>query len=132
MKTILLTALLFCFFVSYSEAQNKSKMDIKIFVQEFIAAGNAYDTKKYLDMWQKDAVLEDKSIKQVYNGQEGIKKYFDKYFVKYKTQTRLIKLNIINDHQAQIDVQFTSYNQTGTFDFVFKDGKIASAIADFK
>jgi ketosteroid isomerase-like protein len=132
MKIILLTALLFCFFGNHDEAQNKNKMDVKTFIQEFIAAGNAYDTKRYLDMWQKDAVLEDKSIKQVYKGQEGVKKYFEKYFVKYKTQTRLIKLNVINDHQANIDVQFTSYNQTGTFDFIFKDGKIASAIADFK
>jgi ketosteroid isomerase-like protein len=131
MKTILLTALLSCTLWSHSEAQNKIKMDIKTFVQDFLAASNAYDTKRYLDMWQKDAVFEDKYINQVFKGQEGVKKYFDKYFVKYKTQTRLIKLNVINDHQAHIEVQFTSYNQRGTFDFVFKDGKIASAIADF-
>jgi len=107
-------------------------MDIKIFVQEFIAAINAYDTKKYLDLWQEDAVLEDKSIKQLYKSQEGVKKYFEKYFVGYKTQTRLIKLSIVNEQQAHVEVQFTSYNQPGTFDFVFKEGKIASAVADFK
>ena len=132
MKTILLTAMLSCIFCSHSEAQHKNKMDIKTFVQEFIAAGNAYDTKRYLDLWQKDAVLEDMYIKQVYKGQEEVKKYFDKYFVKYKTQTLLSKLNIINDHQAHVELQFTSFDKTGTIDFIFKDGKIASAIADFK
>lgn len=109
-------------------------MDIKAFIKDFLAVSNAYDTKSYLDKWHKDAVLNDPSVGQVFKGHSGIKKYFDTYFIGYKTQTRIVKMDIINDNEVHIEVDFTGDfpgGQTGgVFDFTFKDGKIARAKAD--
>ncbi len=109
-------------------------MDIKAFIQDFLAVSNAYDTKNYLNKWHKDAVLDDPSVGQVFKGHSGIKEYFDKYFIGYKTQTRLVKLNIISNNEANIEVEFTGEFPEGKiggiFDLTFKDGKIAKAKAD--
>lgn len=109
-------------------------MDINAFIEDFLAVSNAYDTKSYLDKWHTNAVLDDPSVGQVFKGHSGIKMYFDNYFIGYKTQTRLVKLNIISDNEAHIEVDFTGDfpggQIGGIFDFTFKDGKITKAKAD--
>jgi ketosteroid isomerase-like protein len=109
-------------------------MDINQFVKVWLDRSNAYDTKKYLEFWQEKAVIEDPSGGQVFKGHPGIKKYFESYFIGYKTQSRLIKLDIISDEEAHIEVEFTGEfpegKIRGTFDFIFKDGKIDKAKAD--
>lgn len=109
-------------------------MDINIFIQEFIAVSNAYDTKSYLEKWHIDAVLDDPSVGQIFRGHTGIKKYFESYFIGYKTQTRLVRLDVISDNEAHIEVEFTGDFPEGkiggTFDLIFRDGKIESATAD--
>ncbi|PJJ07327.1 SnoaL-like protein [Flavobacterium sp. 1] len=109
-------------------------MDLKIFIQDWLAASNAYDTKKYLEKWQENAVLDDPSVGQVFKGQSGIRKYFESYFIGYKTQTRLVKLDIIADNKAHIEVEFTGEFPEGKiggiFDFTFKNGRIDKAKAD--
>jgi ketosteroid isomerase-like protein len=109
-------------------------MDIKAFIKDWLVASNAYDTNSYLEKWHKTAVLDDPSVGQVFKGQSGIKKYFESYFVGYKTQTRLVKLDILGDNEAHIEVEFTGEfpegKINGIFDFTFKDGKIISAKAN--
>lgn len=109
-------------------------MDIKSFIEDWIVVSNAYDTKNYLEKWDEDAVLDDPSIGQVFQGHSGIKKYFESYFIGYKTQTRLIKLDLIGDNEAHIEVEFTGeFSEgkiNGVFDFTFKDRKISKAKAD--
>ena len=109
-------------------------MDVKLFIEDWIAVSNAYYTENYLEKWHKDAVLDDPSVGQVFKGHSGIKNYFESYFIGYKTQTRLVKLDIISDNEAHIEVDFTGEFPEGKiggmFDFTFKDGKIAKAKAD--
>jgi len=109
-------------------------MDIKLFIDDWLSLSNAYDTEKYLEKWHKEAVLDDPSVGQVFKGHSGIKKYFESYFIGYKTQTRLVKLEIIADNEAHIEVEFTGEfpgNKIGgIFDFTFKDGKIEKVKAD--
>lgn len=109
-------------------------MDIKSFIEDWIVVSNNYDTKSYLEKWQENAILDDPSVGEVFEGHSGIKKYFESYFIGYKTHTRLIKLEIIADNEAHIEVEFTGEfpgNKIGgMFDFTFKDGKIAKAKAD--
>lgn len=105
-------------------------MDIK----NWLVVSNNYDTKSYLDKWHKEAVLNDLSVGQVFKGHSGIQKYFENYFIGYKTQTRLVKLDITGNNEAYIEVEFTGEfpgNKIGgIFDFTFKNGKIAKAKAD--
>ena len=109
-------------------------MDINRFVKNWLDTSNAYNTEKYLELWQEKAVLDDPSVGQVFKGHSGIEKYFESYFISYKTQSRLIKLDILSDNEAHIEVEFTGEFPEGkiggTFEFTFKDGKINKARAD--
>jgi ketosteroid isomerase-like protein len=111
-------------------------MDINAFVKDWLAAGNAYDISKYLSKYHKNATLDDPSVGRSFVGHEGIRQYFKDYFIGYKTQTRLVQLDIINDHCAHVEVEFTGNFPGGTlgglFDLTFKGEKIAFAKADLK
>lgn len=109
-------------------------MDIKKFLEGWIAAANAYNTNQYLDFYLPGAILDDPSVGRKFTGHKGIKEYFDSYFIGYKTQTRIVDLVIRDDDRAHLQVAFTGDfpegNIGGTFDFLFKDGKIAFVKAD--
>ena len=109
-------------------------MDIKAFIQDWLAVSNAYNTEKYLEKWHEDATLDDPSVGQVFKGHSGIRAYFEDYFIGYKTQTRLVKLDVISGNEAHLEVEFTGKFPEGRiggiFDFTFKDRKIAKAKAD--
>lgn len=111
-------------------------MDIKEFINDLLKNSNDYDTEKYLEKWHEDAVLVDPSVGKVFEGQAGIKKYFESYFIDYKTNTRLEKLKIISENEAYIEVEFTGEFPEGkiggTFEFIFKQEKIIKAKADLK
>lgn len=79
-------------------------MDIKTFIQEWLARSNAYDTVNYLKKYHKNAELNDPSVGRVFKGHSGIRKYFEDYFIGYKTQTRLVKLDIIDNDSAHLEV----------------------------
>ncbi|AEW00583.1 hypothetical protein A4D02_24970 [Niastella koreensis] len=109
-------------------------MDIKKIVHDWLLASNAYEIDNYLEKWHKDAVLDDPSVGQVFKGHVGIKRYFEDYFIGYKTKTRLINLEIISNSAVHLDVEFTGQFPEGkiggVFDLIFKDGKILSAKAN--
>lgn len=110
------------------------KREITSFIEDWLAVSNAYDTKNYLQKWDDKAVLNDPSVGQIFKGHSGIRNYFESYFIGYKTQTRLVKLDIISENEAHAEMEFTGEFPEGkiggTFDFTFKNGKIISAKAD--
>lgn len=101
---------------------------MKTFLAEWIELSNAFETEKYLYKYHKNAILDDPSVGRKYIGHEGIREYFETYFIGYDTQTTLVKLEI-DDDQAHMEVEFTGNfpgkQIGGTFDFVFENGKIA-------
>jgi ketosteroid isomerase-like protein len=109
-------------------------MDIKKLVEEWIETGNCYDTKKYLSFYCQDAILDDPSVGSTFTGYQGIETYFKTYFIGYQTQTKLIKLDIYDCEHAHLEVAFSGVfpegKICGTFDFTFKDEKIAFVKAD--
>jgi hypothetical protein len=108
-------------------------MNIQEFIADWIALSNAFDTEKYLAKYKEDAVLDDPSVGRKFIGRKGIRDYFTSYFIGYKTQTRLVKLNI-NNNEAYLEVEFTGEfpegKIRGSFDMVFNGGKIESVKAD--
>jgi len=113
---------------------HKRKMNIQRFITKWIAASNAFDTEKYLSFYLPSAVLDDPSVGRKFEGHSGIKEYFKNYFIGYNTHTKLVDLTIIDEEHAQLEVQFTGNFPEGkiggTFDFKFKDGKLAFVKAD--
>ena len=108
-------------------------MDIKEFITDWISVSNAYQTEKYLDKYEADAVLDDPSVGRKFIGHKGLREYFTSYFIGYNTQTKLVKLEV-NDNQAHLEVEFTGDFPEGTiggtFDFKLEAGKIVYVLAD--
>lgn len=108
-------------------------MNIETFIKDWIAVSNSYDTEKYLEFYLKDAVLDDPSVGRKFIGHDGIKDYFVSYFIGYKTQTELRKLEVKED-SAYLEVEFTGEFPEGkiggSFDFIFKNDKISGLNAD--
>jgi ketosteroid isomerase-like protein len=102
-------------------------MDIKAFLIDWIEVSNSYNTEKYLEKYLDDAILDDSSVGQKFIGHKGIREYYVSYFIGYKTQTKLVKLNI-QDNTAHMEVEFTGEFPEGQiggmFEFTFKDEKI--------
>ncbi len=110
-------------------------MEIQNLISGWIAASNAFDTKKYLDYYLPDAILDDPSVGKKFIGHEGIRDYFESYFIGYTTKTEMVNLKISEDRQsAHLEVLFSGDfpegNIGGTFDFKFKGEKIAFVKAD--
>lgn len=110
------------------------KIDIRKFIEEWLALSNAYDTENYLRKYHEDAELDDPSVGRVFKGHAGIRKYFENYFIGYRTQTRLVKLNVTGKDSAHLEVEFTGDFPEGkiggVFDFKFKQNMIISARAN--
>lgn len=109
-------------------------MNIETFIKNWIAASNAFDIEKYLSFYQPEAVLDDPSVGRKFEGHNGLQQYFDSYFIGYNTHTELVKLNVVDKGNAHLEVLFTGNfpegKIDGTFDFKFKEGKIAFVKAD--
>lgn len=104
-------------------------MNIQSFMKDWIAAGNAFDTGKYLEFYLPDAILDDPSVGRKFEGHSGIKEYFDNYFIGYHTHTEQVDLTITGKESAHLKVEFTGDFPEGkiggTFDFKFRNSKIA-------
>jgi len=109
-------------------------MNIAVFLMDWIAAGNLYQTERYLNCFLEDAILDDPSVGSTFIGQEGILEYFNSYFIGYQTQTRLIDVNVKDSNHAFVIVEFTGdfpqKRLRGTFDMYFEHGKISKLTAD--
>lgn len=70
-------------------------------------------------------MLDNPSVGQVFKGHSGIREYFEDYFIGYKTQTRLIKLDILSDSEAHIEVEFTGeFPETKSEEFLILFSKM--------
>jgi hypothetical protein len=75
-------------------------------IGEWIAATNTHDSASYLAFFTEDAVLDDPSVGEVFEGHAGINEYFQSYFVGYNTQTRLVSTEP-RDGYLHVEVEFT-------------------------
>jgi len=108
-------------------------MNIKVFLIDWINVSNSYNTEKYLEKFLDDAALDDPSVGRKFIGKKGIREYYESYFIGYKTQTKLVKLDI-QDNTAHMEVEFTGEFPEGKiggmFDFTFKEERIEKVKAN--
>jgi len=109
-------------------------MDIKQFITAWIAASNSFNTEKYLSFYLPEAILDDVSLGIKFEKYDGIKVYFDKYFIGYNTQTEEMNLMEMGQEHVHLEVRFTGDFPEGkiggSFDIKFKNGKILFVKAD--
>lgn len=111
----------------------ETTIDHDALVTQWIAAANSHDTARFLTFFTADAVIDDPSVGDIFDGEEGVGRYFDSYFIGYNTQTRLVRTEP-RDGILHVEVDFTGDfpgGQTGgIFDIAFDRDKISHVRAD--
>ena len=72
-----------------------------------IAATNAFDIERALALFAPDAVIDDPSTGERFEGHAGVRDYVERYFVGYRTVTRFLSIKQLAARQARVRVDFT-------------------------
>jgi ketosteroid isomerase-like protein len=73
----------------------------------FIDASNAFDVERVLALFTRDAVIDDPSTGQRFEGQAAVRDYIQQFFVGYHTVTRLLSIQHLALDHARLRVDFT-------------------------
>lgn len=80
--------------------------DLRPVADALIAATNAFAVEAALPLFAADAVIDDPSTGERFDGQAGVRDYIERFFVGYRTFTRLLSFTRIGEHQARLRVDF--------------------------
>ena len=80
---------------------------MKKLVDTFIRTANAFDVEGALALFTPDAVIEDVSVGSAFNGTDGVRLYLERFFVGYKTASKLLSLERLDDVTAVARIDFT-------------------------
>ena len=100
-----------------------------------IAATNAFDVESAMRLFAAEAVIADPSTGHRFAGHAGVRTYVKRYFVGYRTVTRFLSIERIDDNRARIRVDFTGSfgHEIGILDMsVDADGRIVRIDADLE
>lgn len=100
-----------------------------------ITATNAFDVERALSLFAHDAVIDDPSTGQRFDGHPGIRRYIEQYFVGYHTVTRFLSMKRLGRQRAVVRVDFTGDfgQEIGTLDItVDAKGLITRMDADLE
>jgi ketosteroid isomerase-like protein len=107
--------------------------DSRALIAQWIEAMNSHETDTFLSCFTVDAVLDDPSVGERFDGLEAIADYFRRYFIGYDTTTRLVRVTP-QGSALHVEVHFTGSfpgGQTGgLFDVTMTGEKISFVHAD--
>jgi ketosteroid isomerase-like protein len=102
-------------------------------IQSFIDSTNAFDVEKALSLFAPNAVINDASVGSEFSGHAGIRTYLERFFVGYKTSSKLLCIESLSGSRAIVHLDFTGDfgHETGTLDIsVNGSGLIETIQAD--
>ncbi len=111
------------------------KQRLQSAAEAFIAATNAFDAQAALALFAPDAIVDDPSTGRSFIGHAGIGDYVERYFIGYRTVTRLLSLQQRAPNQAVARVDFTGDfgHEIGLLDITLgADGRIVRIDADLE
>lgn len=76
-------------------------------VDIFVHTVNTFDVEGALALFKSDAVIEDISVGDAFVGTDGIRLYLEQFFVGYKTASKLLSLEQLDDFAVIARVDFT-------------------------
>jgi hypothetical protein len=76
-------------------------------VDTFIQTANAFDVEGALALFTSDAVIDDVSVGDAFVGTEGVRLYLEQFFVAYKTTSKLLSLEQLDDFNTVARLDFT-------------------------
>jgi hypothetical protein len=104
-------------------------------VDTFIQAANAFDVEGVSALFASDAVIDDVSVGNAFVGTEGIRLYLEQFFVGYKTASKLLSLEQLDNFNAVARLDFTGDfgHEIGTLKITIdSDGLIKRIDADLE
>lgn len=104
-------------------------------VDTFIQAANAFDVEGVLALFASDAVIDDVSVGNAFVGTEGVRLYLQQFFVGYKTASKLLSLEQLDNFNAAVRIDFTGDfgHEIGTLKLTIdSDGLIKRIDADLE
>lgn len=104
-------------------------------VDDFVRTTNAFDVRAALSLFAPDAVIDDASVGDAFVGGAGIRRYLERFFVGYKTQSRPLSIESLDDRNAIVRLDFTGDfgHETGILKIaVNSDGLIGRIDADLE
>ncbi|WP_395398171.1 nuclear transport factor 2 family protein [Novosphingobium sp. BL-8A] len=81
--------------------------DLRPIADALIAATNTFDVEAALALFAADAVIDDPSTGERFDGQAGVREYIERFFVGYRTVTRLLSFTSTGERQARLRADFT-------------------------
>ncbi|MCW3084161.1 MAG: hypothetical protein JWP12_1527 [Bacteroidetes bacterium] len=95
--------------------------DLKKIIQQLLKATNAFDVEAALTLFAANAVIDDVSVGEKFKGKKGVRNYLEKFFVGYKTKTKLVSVEMPDELHANAKVDFTGDfgHETGALNFTF-------------
>jgi hypothetical protein len=76
-------------------------------IDTFIQTANAFDVEGVSTLFASDAVIDDVSVGDAFVGTEGIRLYLEQFFVGYKTASKLLSLEQLDNFNAVARLDFT-------------------------
>lgn len=71
-----------------------------------IAATNKGDADAVAELFTLNAVIDDPSTGHRFDGEAGVRDYVERYFVGYRTVTRLLSIGTLADGRTRLRVDF--------------------------
>ena len=108
---------------------------MKKLVDTFIHTVNAFDVEGALALFASDAVIDDVSVGDAFVGTEGVRLYIEQFFVGYKTASKLLSLEQLDNFNAVARLDFTGNfgHEIGTLKIAINaDGLIERIDADLE
>jgi ketosteroid isomerase-like protein len=88
-------------------AEADHKDGLRPVADALIAATNAFDVEAALALFAADAVIDDPSTGERFDGKAGVREYVERFFVGYRTVTRLLSFASTGERQARVRLDFT-------------------------
>ncbi|SEB23533.1 nuclear transport factor 2 family protein [Variovorax sp. YR216] len=86
---------------------SQQKANLRGVADALIAATNAFDVARVLNLFAPDAVIDDPSTGHRFDGHAGIREYIERYFIGYQTVTGFLSIKSLGQNRARLRVDFT-------------------------
>lgn len=81
--------------------------DFRSIVEALLSATNTFDAEAAVALFTPDAVIDDPSTGERFDGQDGVRDYVERFFVGYHTASVLLSVTPIGGRRASARVDFT-------------------------
>lgn len=80
--------------------EKMKEANINTIINQFIKSLNTFDVEAALTLFADNAVIDDVSVGEKFKNTDGVRDYLEKFFVNYKTVTKLASVEAIDDLNA--------------------------------